>query len=261
MSEQASTPVELSIEDGIAIATLNRPEVRNAVDDATRIELGRIVDQVTRDGAIKALILTGKGSAFCAGGDIKAMQQRLEAPPGEVAGAGWRRQRQIHGVIAALHRLEKPTIAAVNGAAAGLGCDLAICCDFVIAAETAIFTESYVLRGLVPDGGGLYFLPRRVGLARAKELIFSARRVSAHEALAIGLADRVVKPEELLPEVQRWAKQLTPGSNVARALSKSILDQSFELSAEEVFALGSQAQAICYTTNEHREAVNEFLKR
>ena len=253
--------VELAVDDGIATATLNRPDVRNAINDATRTELGDVLERVSGDAAIRALILTGAGKAFCAGGDIKAMQRRLEAAAGEVAGNGWRRQRHTHRAIDALHGLEKPTIAAVNGAAAGLGCDVALCCDFILASEAASFSMSYLARGLIPDGGGLYFLPRRVGLALAKELIFSGRRVTAEEALAIGLADRLAKPDELLAEARRWALELSQGSPTALALAKSILDQSFELSAEEVFALGGQAQAICYTTDEHRQAVAAFLNK
>ena len=120
------------------------------------------------------------------------MKERLAAPAGEIAFTGWQRQKRLHQVVAILHGMGKPTIAAVNGAAAGLGCDLALACDFIIASEAASFAMSFILRGLVPDGGGLYFLPRRVGLVRAKELIFTGRRVAAQEALAIGLADRLI---------------------------------------------------------------------
>lgn len=124
-----------------------------------------------------------------------------------------------------------------------------------------MFTMSYVLRGLIPDGGGMYFLPRRVGLGRAKDLIFSGRRVAAEEAERIGIADTVTPPDGLLDEAEATARRMTAGSPNAVALSKSIMDQSFELSLEEVFALGSQAQAICYTTDEHRDAVAAFLDK
>ena len=120
---------------------------------------------------------------------------------------------------------------------------------------------SFILRGLVPDGGGLYFLPRRVGLPRAKELVFSGRCVSAQEALQIGLADRVTTPERLLADARDWARQLSIGSPVALTLAKSILDRSLELGEEEVLALGREAQAICYTTTEHRAAVAAFLEK
>jgi enoyl-CoA hydratase/carnithine racemase len=258
MTEQR---VEFSVDRGVAIATLNRPAVRNAIDDATRAELGEILEQVASDDAIRALVLTGNGSAFCAGGDISAMQQRLGTPVGKLGASGWLRQRRLHGMIGDLHSLEKPTIAAVNGAAAGLGMDLALCCDFIVASEQAFFTMSYVQRGLIPDGGGLYFLPRRVGLARAKELIFSARRVMADEALRIGIADRLVPADQLVPAAVEWAAELGSGNRTAVALSKAIIDQTFELTAEQAFALGAQAQAICYTSDEHHASVAAFLDR
>jgi len=253
--------VEFSIENGVGIATLNRPEVRNAIDEPTRAELGDILEQVAGDQDIRAFVLTGKGSAFCAGGDISAMQQRLSQSHGQLAGKGWLRQRRLHGMIGHLHTLEKPTIAAVNGAAAGLGCDMALCCDFIVASERAFFTMSYVQRGLIPDGGGLYFLPRRVGLPRAKELIFSARRVQADEALRIGMADRVVPPDQLVSNAVQWASELGSGNTTALALSKAILDQTFELTDDQAFSLGAQAQAICYTTDEHQASVAAFLNR
>ncbi len=253
--------VELSINNRVAVATLNRPDVRNAIDEPTRAELTDILERVASDPEIVALVLTGAGSAFCAGGDIAAMQQRLAQPGGQLGGAGWLRQRRLHGMIGHLHSLEKPTIAAVNGAAAGLGCDLALCCDFIVASEKAFFVMSYVQRGLIPDGGGLYFLPRRVGLPKAKELIFSARRVQADEALRIGLCDRVVAPDELVSNAVQWGAELGSGNRTALALSKAILDQTFELTADQAFALGAQAQAICYTTDEHHAAVEAFLNR
>jgi enoyl-CoA hydratase/carnithine racemase len=239
----------------VAVAALNRPAVRNAIDEGTRTELNAILEQAAVDPEIRALVLTGNGPAFCAGGDISAMRERLGAPPGTLGKNGWLRQRRLHGMIEALHTLEKPTIAAVNGAAAGLGCDLALCCDFIVASEAAFFTMSYVQRGLIPDGGGLYFLPRRVGLPRAKELIFTARRVPADEALRIGIADRVVPADELISAATAWASELGSGNSTAIALSKAIIDQTFELTAEQAFALGAQAQAICYTTDEHQASV------
>src|SRR5437588_5557402 len=221
--------VELTIDSssGVAVVTFNRPEVRNAIDDATRAELQELLDRAVDDPEIKALVLTGKGPAFCAGGDISAMQRRLGAPPGQLGGSGWLRQRRLHATVTALHTLEKPTLAAVNGAAAGLGMDLALCCDFIVASEQAFFTMSYLQRGLIPDGGGLYFLPRRVGLPRAKELIFSARRVMPDEALKIGMADRVVPHRLLIASAVEWAAELGGGNSSALALSKAIIDQTF----------------------------------
>jgi enoyl-CoA hydratase/carnithine racemase len=259
--EDARRVVELTIEQGVAVATLNRPEVRNAVDDRLRSELVAILEQVADDPTVRALVLTGRDPAFCAGGDLSAMRERISATAGQLAASGWIRQRRLHAMILALHALEKPTIAAVNGPAAGLGMDMALCCDFIIASEQAFFTMSYLQRGLIPDGGGLYFLPRRVGLPRAKELIFSARRVMPDEALSIGLADRVVPHSSLLSSAVAWAAELGTGKSTALALSKAIIDQTFELTADQAFALGAQAQAICYTTDEHHAAVAAFLNR
>jgi enoyl-CoA hydratase/carnithine racemase len=258
----ATSPrVEITIERQVAILTLNRPEVRNAFDDQMRTELIAACERLAADTQVRAVVITGRGAGFCAGGDIAGMRERLEAPAGVIAFNGWQRQQRTHRLVAALHDLPKPTIAAVNGAAAGLGCDLALCCDFVVAAADATMVMSYILRGLIPDGGGMYFLPRRVGLARAKELIFTGRRVPAEEALKIGMIDRIASPERLLAEAQSWAEELAQASPAALALSKSILNQSFELTADQVFGLGSQAQGICYTTSEHQEAVSAFLSK
>jgi enoyl-CoA hydratase/carnithine racemase len=253
--------VEFSISESVAVLTLNRPEVRNAINDAMRGELLAAIDRAAVDDAIAALVLTGNGKSFCSGGDISGMRERLKAPPGKVALNGWRRQKQIHRAVGALHGLPKPTIAAVNGAAAGLGCDLALACDFIVAAEDAAFTMSFVKRGLVSDGGGMYFLPRRVGLASAKEMIFTGRTVGPEEALTIGLADRVAPKAALVADAVAWARELSAGSPVSIALAKAILDRTFESTEEEVFALGREAQAICYTTDEHRASLEAFLDK
>jgi enoyl-CoA hydratase/carnithine racemase len=260
-SQDAETDSILLEADGsVAVLTLNRPAARNAIDDSMRADLMAALDHVARTDAIKALVITGAGKGFCAGGDVKSMQARLAVPPGEVAMNGWRRQQRTHHAISLLHALPKPTIAAVNGAATGLGCDVALCCDFIIASDQARFAMTYVLRGLIPDGGGMYFLPRRVGLSRAKELIFSGRTVAPEEALRLGMIDRVTGAETLLDDARAWAAELAKGAPAALALSKNILDQTFELTVEQVFAMGSQAQAICYSSREHQESVAAFLE-
>ncbi len=253
--------IQLQVEGGIATLTLNRPDKRNAMSDAMRTQFIDALERVAADNAIRALVLTGAGKGFCAGGDIAGMEKRMNAPAGEIAFNGWHRQQRVHHTQALLHTLPKPVIAAVNGAASGLGADTALACDFIIASEQASFTWSYIHRGIVPDGGGMYFLPRRVGLPKAKELIFTGRKVEADEALALGIVDRRTSAERLLADAQAWARELGQGSATALALGKSILDQCFESSAQQVFAQGSQAQGICYTSTEHREAVMAFLAR
>lgn len=154
--------IEFAVQSGIALITLNRPEKRNAITDDMRSELITLLESVARDADVRAVVLTGNGKGFCAGGDVSGMAQRMEAPAGEVAFNGWSRQQRVHHSVNLLYSMPKPTIAAVNGAAAGLGADMALACDFIIASEEASFAWSYIRRGLIPDGGGLYFLPRRV---------------------------------------------------------------------------------------------------
>lgn len=254
--------IDLAVDDqAIATITLNRPDKRNAMSDDMRTEFIHALEQVAADRAIKALVLTGAGRGFCAGGDIAGMQKRMNAPAGEVGFNGWHRQQRVHHAQALLHTMPKPVVAAVNGAAAGLGADTALACDFIVAGPWASFAWSYVQRGIVPDGGGMYFLPRRVGLARAKELIFTGRQVKVDEAVTLGIVDRVSGAETLLADARAWAVELSRASATALALTKTILNQSFELSSHDVFAQGSQAQGICYTSSEHRASVEAFLAR
>jgi enoyl-CoA hydratase/carnithine racemase len=253
--------IDLRIQSGIATLHLNRPDKRNAMNDELREQLTSALERINGDRNIRALILTGNGKAFCAGGDVAAMAKRFDTPLGEIGFNGWSRQQHVHYAQSLLHTLPIPTIAAVNGPCAGLGADIALACDFVIASNAASFAWSYINRGLIPDGGGMYLLPRRVGLPKAKELIFSGRKVDADEALHMGIADRLSSPEALLADAQAWAIELSGGSRTALALGKTILNQSFELSAEQTFTQGSQAQGICYTSTEHRESVMNFLEK
>ncbi|NMZ81204.1 MULTISPECIES: enoyl-CoA hydratase/isomerase family protein [Pseudomonas] len=260
MLQSVTSPIHMAVDDdGIAVLTLNRPEARNAISDEMRSHMIELLEEVAANSQIRALIITGTGKGFCAGGDIKGMEKRMSAPAGEVAFNGWKRQQRVHHAVSLLLNLPKPTLAAVNGAATGLGCDLALSCDFVVSSRQASYAMSYIARGLIPDGGGLYLLPRRVGLPKAKELIYTGRSVQPEEGLAIGLVDRVVDHDDLLDETRRWALELSAGSATALALSKSILNNSFELTQAQVLAMGSQAQGICYTSAEHQASVAAFL--
>ena len=253
--------IDLQVDGGIATITLNRPDKRNAMSDDMRTAFIHALERVAADKGIRALVLTGAGKGFCAGGDIAGMERRMNAPTGEIAFNGWHRQQRVHHTQALLHTMPKPVIAAVNGAASGLGADTALACDFIIASEWASFTWSYIHRGIVPDGGGMYFLPRRVGLSKAKQLIFSGRKVDVQEALALGIVDRQVPADQLLAAAQALAGELSQASPTALALTKTILNQSFEMSSHDVFAQGSQAQGICYTSSEHRASVEAFLAK
>jgi enoyl-CoA hydratase/carnithine racemase len=258
----SDTELVLVETDGpVAVLTLNRPQARNAVDDAMRAALRAALDRVAAHRSVAVVVLTGAGTAFCAGGDLNAMRERLAAPAGEVAVAGWLRQRGTAALTSGLHNLPQITVAAVNGPASGLGFDLALACDFIVADPSAWFAASFVARGLVPDGGSMYYLPRRIGLARAKDLLFSGRRVTAQEGVDLGLVDVLAPPGEVLAAARAHADRYTGGSRSALLLTKSILDRSGESSLEEIAALGGQAQAICYTTDDHRAAVTAFTTR
>lgn len=258
-SEVEPSTVGYEREGGIVTLTLNRPRVRNAIDGGLQTALRARIEEVRMQRDVGVVVLTGAGSAFCAGGDINAMGERAEADPATIAETGWRRQQGLHDVLLELYGLEKVTIAAVNGPAMGLGCDLALCCDFVVAGPSARFAMSYIRRGLFPDGGGIHFLPRRVGLAKAKELIFSGREVGPEEALTLGIADQLATRTPMLDEVRAWAEQFVKRSPIAIALAKSALNQTFERSLQDAFDSGAAAQAICYTSEEHQRAVKDFL--
>jgi enoyl-CoA hydratase/carnithine racemase len=259
MSEAPSfETLDLKVDGPVGILSLNRPKARNAIDNQMRSDLRDAIDHIASDLSIRGLVLTGAGSAFCSGGDIKGMQERLDQGQ-KVAELGWRRQREFHETLHKLYNLDRPTVAAVNGSAFGLGLDLALTCDLVFFADTTTVAANFVRRGLIPDGGGMFHLPRRVGVSRAKELIFSGRNVAAEEALAIGLADRVLPGDQLVAAAVDWLKGCAEHPPMAQALAKGVLNRSLEISFDEVSTLGNQAQAICYASPEHQDSVRVFL--
>ncbi len=243
----------------LGVLTLNRPRARNAIDSQMRAELKAAVDHIAADPTYRALIITGAGSAFCSGGDIRGMQERVDqgARAGEI---GWRRQRELHETLGKLYDLDRPTLAAINGPALGLGLDLALTCDFVWSSTTAVLAAAFVKRGLVPDGGGMFHLPRRIGVSRTKELVFSGRSVDALEAESIGLVDQVAEPETLLDRAVDFLSTLTDHPATAQAMAKNIINRTFELSLDEVNTLASQAQAYCYSSADHQDSVRSFLQ-
>ncbi len=253
--------IEVERHEEVAVVAFNRPDVRNAIDDELREALPRVIDEISADREVRAVVLTGRGTAFCGGGDVSAMRDRLDAGPERIAIDGWRRQKRTAAFVSAIRELDRVTIAAVNGPAMGLGMDIALACDFIVAAPAARFGAAFIARGLIPDGGSMYFLPRRVGMQRAKDLLFSGRAVPADEALEMGLVDRIAPEGELIEDVLRFASRYTRGSAPAIALMKGILDASFESAPERIAQLGGEAQAIAYTTAEHRSAVEGFLRR
>jgi enoyl-CoA hydratase/carnithine racemase len=261
MAEPTSGLLLVHRDGAIATLTLNRPDARNAINDELRETILEKLGELRGDATIAAVVITGAGTAFCAGGDLSSMRQRLRQPATEVAFNGWQRQQRTADFVAAVHKLGQVTIAAVNGPAVGLGLDLALACDFIIASGAATFASSFVRRGLIPDGGGLYFLPRRIGLQATKDLVFTGRSVGTDEALRLGLIDRVAEGDDVVATAVEYAATMAGNSRSALMLTKSILDRSFESTPEMIAAQGGSAQAISYTTADHRGAVEKFFQK
>ncbi|MFJ6697242.1 enoyl-CoA hydratase/isomerase family protein [Streptomyces sp. NPDC091272] len=248
-------------DNGVSWITLNRPEALNAVTWDQRERIISLLADASADPAIRAVVITATGKGFCAGADLRgggAKTSTRDRVPGDVArtirlGA----QRLITAVL----DCEKPVIAAVNGTAAGLGSHLALACDLVVAAEQATFIEVFVRRGLVPDGGGAYLLPRLVGPQRAKELMFFGDALPAREAERMGLVNRVVPLEELEKTARAWAERLATGPTRALALTKQLVNASLESDRGTALAAEASAQEINMTTSDAVEGVASFVER
>lgn len=252
-----------SVSDGVATLTLNRPEARNALSLQMRAELDDAVARIKAGAGkdIRALILTGAAGHFCAGGDVKMQHARAQTGQAGTAMEARARLREAHHRLIDLANLEVPVIVAVDGAAAGAGFSLALVGDFILASERAYFIQSFGRLGLVPDWNSLYLLPRLVGLQKAKELVFTARRVPAAEARALGIVHAVHPPEELMAQAQRMARRLARASPTAIALAKNILNQSLHQDNRTILEMEAFAQSVARSTDFHREAVRRFVSR
>ncbi|UCE31766.1 MAG: enoyl-CoA hydratase/isomerase family protein, partial [Burkholderiales bacterium] len=250
------TTIRLAVDRGVATLTLERPRQRNAIDLAMRAELREAVARLRSDAEIRAVVLTGAQGNFCAGGDIRSMQQR--APSVEQAR---RRMRDSIDWAASLLTLDKPVVAAVDGAAYGAGFSLARAADFIVATPAARFCASFGRMGLIPDFGCHYTLPRRIGMARARELIYSAREVLADEALALGIVYRLVPAETLVEEAAGLAGRFVDASPTAIGISKTLLDQTYGMDLRQMLEAESNGQAICFESEYHRDAVERFLNK
>ena len=242
--------------DGIATLTLNRPEVRNALDMAMRRELEEALTALAGDGQVRVLVVRGAGEHFCAGGDVKFMRDNPMT-----AAEGQTRVEAINRAILALARFRAPTIAMVDGAAAGAGCNLALACDLVIASDRARFGEMFARIGLIPDAGGTYFLPRRVGLARAKELVFTGDIIDAREADRIGLVNRVVPAGDLERETLALARRIADGPPQVLAAAKGLLDRAPGLDLESALHWEALTQGRMIAAADHREGLRAFFEK
>ncbi|WP_326581997.1 enoyl-CoA hydratase-related protein [Streptomyces sp. NBC_00481] len=246
-------------DNAVSWITLNRPEAMNALTPDQREHLIRLLSDASADPSVRAVVITATGRGFCAGADLRgAAASGGERLAGDVArtirlGA----QRLISAVL----DCEKPVIAAVNGTAAGIGAHLALACDLVLAAEEARFIEVFVRRGLVPDGGGAYLLPRLVGPQRAKELMFFGDALSAADAERLGLVNRVVAAQDLEKTAREWAERLAAGPTRALALTKHLVNASLDTDRATAFAAEAAAQEINMTTRDAQEGVASFVER
>jgi len=242
---------------GTAVLTMNRPDQRNALDLDLRAAFEQAVAEVRDDPSVRAVVLTGAGGHFCAGGDIKS----LSSSDGKRdIFEGRERIRKIHRWFDELVDLEKPVIAAVDGVAFGAGLSLALAADFVMASPRAKFCSVFARLGYVPDMGGMYLLPRAVGLARAKDMVFSARVVDADEALAIGLAHQVVQGD-LRRAALNFAERFHTAPTEALGLVKGVMNHAFESDRRSVYAQEAMAQAMCRESAFHQEAARRFLAK
>lgn len=251
-----TSPVTLLRRGSTLIVTLNRPERRNALDLDMRQSLAEAVFIARDTEDVKAVVLTGAGGSFCAGGDLKSLSEQART-----VHACRDRIRRLHPWFRELVNLEKPVIAAVEGVAFGAGFHLALASDFVIASTDARFCAVFARIGLVPDLGGLYLLPRIVGLQRAKELVFTAREVGAKEALALGIAYAVFPGGKVLDEALAMAARFAGAPTQALGMAKNVLNRSFNLDQDTLAELESYAQALSMHTEYHRDAVGRFLDK
>ncbi len=254
--------VRFEIDAHIATITLNRPEAMNALSPEMAAGVLEALAEAEADERVRVVVVTGAGRAFCAGGDIKTMRERGAA---EIAAGALAIVRSLDNpgrtVPLKLKRMPKPVIACVNGVAAGWGFDLAMACDIRVASDQARFAEAFVRRGLIPDGGGTWTLPRTVGLDRACELVFSGRIVDAAEAERIGLVTRVVPAEELQKETYALAGQIAANAPLAVQLAKRMIHEQLQMPFEQAM----QQVALFLTTlrrsEDHQEGISAFLEK
>lgn len=234
---------------------LNMPEKMNPLEESLFQELSHATAAAAEDEDVRCFVLTGSGKAFCAGGDINRFQQ------GFTLDEGTEYVRHFVPFIKTLVNMNKPTIAAVNGYAMGAGFCLALMCDIVYASDKAKFGMAFKNMGLVPDVGGMYFLPRLVGLSKAKELTFTGRNFGAEEAEQMGIVSRVFAADQFEDGVYQTAKSIADGPAFAFRESKKILNESLGMSFDELLLAESYAQGMCFQSPESAEGVKAFMEK
>ena len=241
-------------EDAIGVLTIDRPEALNALNSTVISELEQLIGEVEKDPELRALIITGAGRSFVAGADIG--EQKPLALDG-----GRRWGQRGSALMRRIEKLEIPTIAAVNGFALGGGCELALSCDIILASEKAKFGQPEVGLGITPGFSGTQRLPRRVGIGKAKELIYSGKMIKADEAEKIGLVNAVYAPEELLPGAIEMAKSFTKNAPIAVKYAKACIDRGMQMDIDDGIALENELFAMCFATQDQKEGMGAFLEK
>ncbi|MCZ6861534.1 MAG: enoyl-CoA hydratase [Alphaproteobacteria bacterium] len=263
MNAESKEVVLYEAADGVATITLNRPEALNALDDTMVGDLAGAVSTAAADDSVRAVVITGAGEHFMAGGDIKYFKQAIDAEPDKVV---IRREFEafihpVHKVVTELRAMRKPVLAAVRGACAGFGVSLALACDMVLAADNAIFTLAYCHIGVSPDGGSTYALPRAVGIKRAFEIAYLGERFGAEAAREAGLINRVVPVAEFEASVGKLAHRLANGPTHAYANTKELLNASLNASLESQLDAEAKSFADCAATADFSEGVTAFVDK
>jgi len=251
--------IRTAVDDGVGVITFNRPERMNALGADMRELLLASLRKMDGDPAVRAIMLTGEGRAFCAGGDVKEMNQRLDGngPAAEPPHFTPTRDK----VLALMRSMPVPIIGAINGAAVGAGMNIALGCDMRIASDRATFGEVFVRRGLHPDWGGTLFLPQLVGTAKACELIFSGRIINAEEALQLGIINRLVPHEGFHEAALAWAKEFAHGPTVAIGLAKRNIYNNMQATLEGALAAETNALAVVRATEDSAEGIRAFVEK
>jgi len=249
--------ITVSRREGVGIITLNRPEKLNALTARMADEITDAIEGLSSEKGVRVIVVTGKGRAFCAGGDMADMVD----PP--VPPAEFKEWISLHGnrMITTLHFCKKPTIASVNGPAMGAGFNLALACDMIVCSSSAVFGQVFVKLGLHPDCGGTYFLPRRIGMARASELIFTGDAISAERAYEFGILNRMVAPDRLEDETWGLAKEIANGPPIALALAKENICKGMSHDLETMLRLEAYAQGALTQTQDYLEGVRAFKEK
>jgi 2-(1,2-epoxy-1,2-dihydrophenyl)acetyl-CoA isomerase len=251
------------VDGRVATLTFNRPEQLNPMTVSIIRETVDALGAANADRSVRAVIVTGAGRAFSAGGDLSrlgsAQDQSPTGPPGPYDRRAWLKQTQK--MVLAFRECEKPVIAAVNGVAAGGGCDIALACDIRFASDRARFGEVFARIGLFPGTGGTYLLPRTVGIAKALEMIWTGDLIDAAEAERIGLVNRVVPHDELMAQTRAFAERLADGPPLALSLAKAAVYRGLDLDLSAAFDYAATAEAITLTSQDHREGVAAFREK